>query len=167
MKIMKIQKAAALAAMVGLLLPPPAQAADAPVGAPSDIALRDGGVFVGQYVDAQGNALAGADVSVVVGGKAVAAAKTDKHGVFAVKGLEKGQYDIVAMGRKATFRCWDGKTAPPNARNGALIVTGDEVVNGQLRNMLANPWIVGGIVAAAVAIPVAIHNADNGSPASP
>ena len=29
-----------------------------------------------------------------------------------------------------------------------------------------NPWIVGGLVVTAVAIPVAIHNADNDSPAS-
>lgn len=167
MKIMTIQKAAAMAAMIGLLLPQHSLAAPAKAAAPGDIALREGGVFVGQYVDAHGAALAGADVRMVVDGKTVAVSKTDKHGVFAVKGLAKGQYDVVAMGSKATFRCWEGKTAPPSARNGALIVTGDEVVNGQFQNLFASPWVIGGIVAAAIAIPVAINAADDDTPASP
>lgn len=168
MKIMTIQKAAAVAAMIGLLLPQHSLAAPVQKAAANDIALRDGGVFVGQYVDAQGAALADADVRMVVDGRTVAVSKTDKQGVFAVKGLAKGQYDVIAMDTKATFRCWDGKTAPPSARNGALIVTGEDAMNGQLglRGMLANPWVIGGIVAAAVAIPVAVHNS-NDSPASP
>ena len=37
---------------------------------------------------------------------------------------------------------------------------------GRIRNALANPLVVGGIAAAAIAIPVAIHNADD-DPASP
>ncbi|TWT66741.1 hypothetical protein Pla123a_46290 [Posidoniimonas polymericola] len=169
MKIMTIQKVAAAAAMFGMMLPQATLAA-APAATQGDIALRNGGVFVGQYVDAQGNGVSGAEVAMVAGGKSVAVTKTDKQGRFAVKGLQSGQYDVVAMNSKTTFRCWEGKVAPPSARNGALIVTGDAVVTGQggvLGFIQTYPLLTATAVTAAIAIPVGIAAADDDAPASP
>lgn len=170
MKIMKIQKVAAAAAVLGMLLPHSALAANTPTASQGDVALRAGGVFVGQYVDAHGNGVADAEVAMVAGGKAVAVTKTDKQGRFAVKGLQGGQYDVLAANTKNTFRCWDGKAAPPSARNGALIVAGDNVVNGQggiLGFAQTYPLLTAASVTAAIAIPVGIAAADDDPPASP
>lgn len=171
MKIRKLQYAAAMLAMVGMMAPQAAFAA--PTGSPvqGDIALRNGGVFVGQFVDAQGNGHAGVDVAMVTDGKAVAVAKTDKQGRFAVKGLHGGQYDVVAMNGKSTFRVWAPKTAPPAARNGALIVTGTDVVAGMhpgglLGFVQCYPLLTAAAVTAAIAIPVGIAASDD-DPATP
>ena len=170
MKIKRIQKLAAMVATIGMMLPQSAMAGQAPAASQGDVALRAGGVFVGQYVDAHGNAVAGAEVAMLAGGKAIAVTKTDKQGRFAVKGLQTGQYDVVAMNGKSTFRCWDGKAAPPNARNGALIVTGADVVAGQggiLGFVQTYPLLSAAAVTAAIAIPVGIAAADDDPPASP
>ena len=170
MKIKTIQKLAALVATVGMLIPQTTLAAPTAAAPQGDVLLRSGGVFVGQYVDAQGNAVAGVDVAMQAAGKTVAVTKTDKQGRFAVKGLASGQYDVVAMNGKSTFRCWDGKAAPPSARNGALIVTGADVVNGQggVLGFVQNyPLLSAAAVTAAIAIPVGIAAADDDDPASP
>lgn len=170
MKIKTIQQLAAMVAAVGMMLPQSAMAAQPKDASQGDVALRTGGVFVGQYVDAQGAAVAGVDVAMHAGGKTVAVTKTDKQGRFAVKGLKTGQYDVVAMNQKQSFRCWDGKAAPPHARNGALIVTGSDVVTGQggLLGFVQNyPLMSAAAVTAAIAIPVGIAAADDDPPASP
>lgn len=68
------------------------------------------------------------------------------------------------------FRLWAANTAPAAARDSALLVVGDEQVLGQggMKYWLANPWVVAGIVAVAVAVPVAIHNRNQDrAPSSP
>lgn len=172
MKIRKLQYAAAMLAAVGMMAPQGAFAATATSPVQGDIALRDGGVFVGQFVDAQGNAQAGIDVNLVTAGKSVAAAKTDKQGRFAVKGLRGGQYDVVAMNGKSTFRVWAPRTAPPSARNGALIVTGTDVVSGIHNGGIVGfvqqyPLLTAAAVTAAIAIPVAIAADDDDNPGTP
>ncbi|MBN1590813.1 MAG: carboxypeptidase regulatory-like domain-containing protein [Pirellulales bacterium] len=137
----------------------------------SDVALMNGNVLVGQVVNSSGAAVTEAPVLLQQENRTIATLKTNKDGFFAAKNVPAGIYDLSATDGKGVYRLWAPKTAPPTAQKGALLVTGKNVARGQygsgLRNMLANPWIVGGIVAAAVAIPVAIHNADNDSPASP
>lgn len=179
-------------AVVGFCLPQTAFAVQASVDrVPSvaDVALQDGGVLCGQVVDPQGIPLARVPVSLQDRNGEVARAVTDGNGYFAVQGLRGGVHQLVAARGHGTFRLWTPGTAPPSSQKGALLVAARETVRGQqcesgcepecgvpcgpcygsgckgVAYWLANPWVVTGIVATAVAVPVAIHN--SGRPASP
>ncbi|HUT91814.1 MAG TPA: carboxypeptidase-like regulatory domain-containing protein [Thermoguttaceae bacterium] len=167
-----IQRAALWLAVVGFCVP---QAAIA--GVPSakkapvivDVALRDGGVLVGQVLHVQGSPLTDVPVVLRSGDRQLGVSKTDEAGLFAFRGVRSGVYQVVAAERQGTYRLWPQKTAPPSAKPGALIVVGKDTVRGQraartFRNLMANPWVVGGIIATAVAVPVAIHNCGSSSP---
>lgn len=177
MKIRFVQHAAAALACLGLLLPQSAFAAPAAGAMKSDVALRAGGLLVGQVVDAHGKALADAEVSVLLGEDEVVRTLTDKNGVFAAKGLRGGEYQIVAGGGQVAYRLWAEQTAPPAASNGVLIVTGSEIINGQCQTcppagcppqhggivgwVKSHPMLVAAGIAAAIAIPVAVADDDD------
>ena len=60
---------------------------------------------------------------------------------------------------------WTANAAPPSAQKDALVYTQFGAGGGGgLKMLLANPIVVAGVVATAIAVPVAIANA---SPASP
>lgn len=178
MKFITLQRFAAAVACLGMILPSMAlsnETTHPPSAGGIDIALADGGVFVGQIVNAQGVAQQKAEVSVVYRGKEVVRTATDERGVFAAKGLRGGQYDIVTQGCVAPCRLWTAHTAPPVARSSALIVTSTDVVNGQygygnlgtpsgvLGWMQSHPLLVAGAVVTAIAVPVAIVADDDDS----
>ena len=159
-------------AVVGFCLPQPVLGAAVVTGKQPvviDVALMGGGVLIGQVVDSQGTPLKAASVSLRDQRQEIATTKTDDNGYFAVRGLSGGMYEIVAAEGRGQYRLWAPGTAPPAARQGALLVSGSETVRAQycgaMRFWLSNPWVIAGIVATAVAIPVAMHNAER--PSSP
>ena len=179
----RLQFCAIAIACLGMILPAPViQAAGVEAGSRDeavewvaravDVALRDGGILVGQAVDTTGNPLSEVPVSVWQSDREVAKAATNQAGWFVVKGLQNGTYQIVAGPAGGVYQLWTPNTAPPSARQSALVVAGGPRVRGQqgpLGHWLCcNPWILAGIVAAAVAIPVGIHNArSDRAPSSP
>jgi hypothetical protein len=139
-----------------------------------DVALDAGGLLVGQIVDPQARPLAGAGVEIHAGGQIIARTATDENGMFAVARLRGGFHQLAAGDSVQNCRFWAEGTAPPSATTGIQLVEGSGVVRGQwgpppLANSLVqnakvwatNPFVVGGVIAAAVAIPVAL-NQDNG-----
>jgi hypothetical protein len=159
-------------AVLGFCLPEPLLAAVGPQGpVATDVALREGGVLVGQVVDTHGAGVGGTEVSVRQGAKEPVATKTRPDGSFAVKGLRGGVYQLAAADGHGVYRLWTAGTAPPAASNEALLVAGKDVVRGQdepgaWKTFLTNPLVIAAVVCTAVAIPVALHNAHH-SPASP
>lgn len=175
-------------AVCGLWLPCAAVAAS-PEPAPvvHDVALRDGGVLLGQVVDRQGVAKRAERVSLLLDQRQIAMAETDANGYFAFQGLRGGVYQLTAAEGAGAYRVWAPGTAPKVAEPGVLLVAGRDMVRGQdyyydnytyydnyspplsrVKFWLSNPWVVAGIVATAVAVPVGIHNADRGGkPVSP
>jgi hypothetical protein len=164
---------AAAVASLGTLLPTAGLAAPA---ANHDVALRDGGVLVGQVVDQQGMAKCHANVSIRYANHEVVRTTTDENGVFAAKGLRGGQYAILTDEGICTCRLWAANTAPPAARPAALLVSGDYVVRGQgfvaggqgmmhswVTWMKAHPYLTAGTVAVAVAAPLAFIDDDDDS----
>jgi hypothetical protein len=148
--------------------------ADGPSTRPpvTDLALRDGGFLAGQVVDPQGVPLAKVRVSIQdEQGQEVVATVTDQQGRFAVAGLRGGVYPIVTPQARRIYRLWAPGTAPPSAQQGAMIVSGDTIRGaggqGGLTSFLTNPLVIGGAVATAIAVPVAIHNSNRNRPASP
>jgi hypothetical protein len=183
MKILVAQRIAAAMACFGMLIQPAlagapiVESAQAPVVA--DVALGNGGVFVGKVVNAHGAPLVKVAVSLQQAGNEVATTTTDAEGVFAVQGLRGGVYQVVSEGGVVSYRLWAPNTAPPAANQSALIVTGTEIVNGTsvagtqytpahgggiMGWMRQHPILVAAGVATAIAVPLAL--ADDDDPAS-
>lgn len=133
-----------------------------------DVALQEDGVLKGQVLDAQGAPVPGIPVIVARQGKPVATTKTGADGSFVVADLGGGVYHIVTSQGGAAYRLWAPRTAPPAATASALIVNGDTVVRGGMGGggalgFLANPWVLGGIVGLAIALPLALDDDDDAS----
>lgn len=141
----------------------------------ADVALAPGGVLVGHVVDAQGNPTSATLVTILRGNREVARTTTDANGSYTIQGLQGGIYHVIAGQGVQMCRLWVDRTAPPSARHGLLVVSNPTAVLAQwgpgstgtfLENAkyaMTNPFVVAGVVAAAVAIPVAIHNSKDGS----
>ena len=159
-------------AVVGFCLPQSLLAAELEPGSMdvvNDVALFDGGVLVGQVVDSQGLPLSNVSVSVKQGVMVRAMATTNEKGVFHVRGLQGGVYQVIAPGGGGVYRLWTSGSAPPAAQQGMLLVNGGGAAGGRgamfSRSMLRDPLIMGGLVATAIAVPIAVHYA--GRPSSP
>ena len=182
----------ALLACLGMLISGPVlQAATGQPPAVPDVALDAGGTLHGQVVDVNGRPLGKIAVAISQLDRELARTVSDESGRFRVTGLRGGAYGIVVGQCSTVCRLWAPTTAPPSARPAALVVLGDQQVLGQggcgpcgcdpcgcdpcrpvqtcnrLKCWLANPLVIAGIIAAAVAIPVALHNADQDGPHSP
>ena len=152
-----------------------------------DVALDAGGTLHGRVVDVQGNPLGGTAVAIRHLDRELARTISDESGRFRLTGLRGGVYGIVAGQSGTVFRLWIPNTAPPSAQPAALVVVGGEQTLAQggcgpwgcdpsrparqtcdrLKCWLANPLVIAGIIATAVAIPVALHNARDHEPRSP
>lgn len=166
MKFKHLQAWAAALACVAMVMPQVALATE-PVAPSNDVALRPGGLVVGRVVDRLGVAQAGATVSLQQDQLEVVRTTADQNGVFAAQGLRGGQYQILTEQGQGLYRFWAPNTAPPSAQQTAVVVTSPDVVRGQYGNnfgygygwldwMRAHPYLTAGVVASAIAIPVAL-----------
>ncbi len=138
----------------------------------SDVALSPDGTLRGQVLSPQGQGLAGVHVSVSAGTRDLGSTVTGTDGRFEVRGLKGGVLLLTAGATQTIVRAWTATAAPPAARSGVLVVAGQSQTLGQswsgFKKVATNPWVIAGVVAAAVAIPVAIHNSnDDDGPSSP
>jgi hypothetical protein len=178
MKLVKFLRGSALAlATVGMLIPPAAVGANEIKGSSTeatrggliaiyDVALQPGGVLRGQAVDTQGAPAAATRVVLAREGKPVAATQTDAEGRFAFSSVKGGVYQLATAQGGGMYRVWAPGAAPPAAHAEALVIHGQTTVRGGLGGgggvigFLSNPWVLAGIVAAAIAIPLALDHND-------
>ena len=85
--------------------------------------------------------------------------------------VHRGVYQIATSGSNGIYRLWAAQTAPPAAQAKLLVVNDGQIALGQCCHdgcggccgsgwgLLGNPWVLGGIVAAAIAIPLALDEA--------
>ena len=137
-----------------------------------DVALGESGAIVGQVVDAQGASGVGQVVLLVQGNQEIARTTTDIQGRFSIGGIRAGVYQLVAGDNGVVVRAWSAGTEPPIAQRSVLLVSAGDVYRGQqavrsVRNFMAHPVTVVGVVAAGIAVPVAVHHGTKRSPASP
>lgn len=152
-------------ATLGLCFPQVALAADQTPAPPVvDVAMTDGGVLQGQVVDLQGGGVAGVPVSVKAQNQEVVQTTTTEGGKFTIKGLRDGVYQLVAGKGQGVYRVWASKTAPPSAQKNAIVYTQGGGGGGGLKMFLANPIVIAGLVATAIAVPVALANSGSSSP---
>ncbi len=145
------------------------------VQAPADVALAEGGIVSGQVVDTAGQPQAGVPVILHTANKDVAKVHTDEQGNFRVASLQGGVYRVSTKGNEGVYRFWSPRTAPPGSQTGLNLVSGQNVFRGQVGGgpftsmgqwIAEHPILTGGIVAAAIAIPLALDD-DDDPPASP
>lgn len=139
-----------------------------------DVELNPGGLLVGRLLDASSRPVANAPVSVLAGERCIARTGTDESGVFAVIGLRGGVHQVRAANTAGLYRLWAADTAPPQAPASVELVSDESVIRGQwgpppgngflkqAKVMATNPFVIGGVIAAAVAIPLALADDDDG-----
>lgn len=150
----------AMAAGVLLLIPTlPVQAAPQAmhsVRTGTDLVLVDG-VLSGQLLSANGQAVAGAVVTVSRNGQEVARTVTLTDGSYQIKGLASGNHTVSLAGSQFPVRLWSKVAAPPAAKN-QLTVT-QTAVRGQFLdgdgNLIVTNIVIGSV--AATALGLAIH----------
>lgn len=157
-------------AVVGMLLSTPrrgtgqdestsrASAAPYSLALVSDVALQAGGVLRGRVLHAAGQALPHKTVQISRDGQLVQTVYTGREGQFTAGPLRGGVYRVSAANVSGVARLWAPNTAPPGAKPQLWIVSGP-VSRAQMHpaaTIMGSPMLITGLVAAAVAIPVAM-----------
>ncbi|MDC0935326.1 carboxypeptidase-like regulatory domain-containing protein [Pirellulales bacterium] len=183
-------RVASLAATVALIVPSHVVAAQpAPNHAtkfepvrPVDVALDGQRGFSGQVLNVEGRPVAGTTVTLYQG-KQQWQTITDADGQYRVADLQGGAYVARVGDQLKQVRAWAPNTAPPGANRGLLMIDGNQLIRGQaycgnpvacgspvaagfagMKEALSHPLVIGGIIAAAIAIPIAIHNSNDDDP---
>jgi hypothetical protein len=147
----------------------------------TDVALADGGLLQGQVVNPQsGVGAANMPVTLRMQDQIVATTTTDAAGRFAVQRLRGGVHQVIAGESQGIYRFWSPGTAPPSAQVNAVVYTQPITAanpsvpitytqaggDGGFKMFLANPIVIGAVVATAIAVPVVLNNSHHHS-ASP
>lgn len=96
-----------------------------------DISLRADGVLIGQVVDAQGQAVSAAQVTVFHGHDVIARTTSSKGGSFVIRRLRSGVHQVVAGNGTTIVRLWTNQAAPPVSRDVLTVVSNETAVRGQ------------------------------------
>ncbi len=134
----------------------------------NDVVLAPGGQLRGLVLNLHGQPADSVSVMVVQNGKQVASVTPDKQGRFLVPGLRGGVFQVSAGKNTYLCRGWVAGTEPPIARKQLLIVPDGVLERGQRPFgdlFFADPVMLGLVIAAAVAIPIAVSNSRKDSPA--
>jgi hypothetical protein len=126
-----------------------------------DVALGQNNSFHGTVMDSNGTPIAGSQVIITRQGQEVARTTTNDRGRFAFQQLQGGLHLVHADEGAALYRFWAEGTAPPAAKPHVTLVN-ETVTRGQrpFRDLFfSNGFIMTAIVAAAIAIPLAVHDA--------
>jgi hypothetical protein len=147
-----------------------------------DVSLGPDGTLRGTIVGANGYQSPNTPIQFHREGQLVARTVTDTHGHFVARNLTGGVYAVQTPGNVDHYRVWTNQAAPPSALN-ALNIRGGEIVRGQYEDLppvdgtcydcapgpgpgpgrhgfMANPWLIGLGVAAAIAIPLALDDSN-------
>ncbi|MCA9234376.1 MAG: carboxypeptidase regulatory-like domain-containing protein [Planctomycetales bacterium] len=176
----------AFTAVAALVLQPAVLCAQTPAGvAPMtnqafqvvDVQLDATGGLSGQVMTPQGQPVPGATITLA-DVQPPQTTTTNAKGQFRLSGVRGGVHQLQVGSQMQMCRVWKAGTAPPSAVPQLLVVQDARVALAQncgspvacglagCKEALANPLVVGGLIAAAIAIPVAIHNADDDDPTS-
>jgi len=131
----------------------------------TDVALSDGGTLEGQVVDHANTGQPGVPVIVRTQDRDVAQTTTAANGQFVVQDLRGGVYHVATVQGDETFRLWAPRTAPPAAKNRAIVYVQNNGGSGGLKGILGHPLVLPAVIATAIAVPIAVSS--HHQPASP
>lgn len=124
-----LTKVASYAVCLGVLLSGPVMAGSN--GIIKDVELSKDGVLYGKIYTPAGKAVSGAVVQLRYKGTAVAAARCDVNGQFAVSGVRGGAHEVVVGPLRSPVRLWSAGSAPKNATQGVIVALDETVVRAQ------------------------------------
>ena len=128
-----------------------------------DVALAADGSLRGRVVSLAGIGLGGVSVVARLVGREVARTMSDETGYFSLAVPRGGVYEVQAGSQTTLYRLWAARTAPPAAAQAALIVAEEDVLRAQMlpfKYWLVNPYFMTAVAAAAIGIPIVVHNAN-------
>ncbi len=97
-----------------------------------DISMTKDGKLVGLLVNEQSKPIANSNVQLKLGKQVVTEGKTDERGVFQLETERGGIYQLATEKESVAIRVWTKRSAPPSAKQMAVIMQGQErVVRGQ------------------------------------
>ena len=133
----------------------------------TDVALSDGGTLQGQVVDLQNMGQPGVPIVLRYQNRDVIKTVTNTNGQFTAQDLHGGVYNVATAQGESTFRLWAPRTAPPAAKQNAIVYVQNGGVGGGggLKAFLGHPLVLPAVIATAIAVPVALSSAHH--PASP
>ncbi len=165
-----IQYSLAFAALLPLLFPLKARSANpapskaAVIKTNADIALTRDDALNGRLVDETGKPVDGMRVSIYSQDHMTAATVSDQVGAFSLVTNRGGVYELHVGDQFQIVRLWHHDTAPPSAESTILFRVEQETVRGQrpIESLFCfQPWFLGVLIAAAIAIPIAAHDSDS------
>ena len=124
-----VTKVASIAVCFGVLLSGPAMAGTH--GVIKDVELTKDGVLYGQISTSEGRGVPNAIVHLRHQGKAVAAARSNALGRFAISGVRGGAHDVVVGAVHSPVRLWSAGSAPKGALRGIVVAAEETVIRGQ------------------------------------
>ncbi len=129
---------------------------------PVAVALADGGTIHGQAMASNGVPAAHTTVALGLKGKVIGRQRTDGEGRFTFSPLKPGVY-VIATGQTALIvRCYNLHDAPQDAVRELLLSRDTMIARGQQPVcVLLDPLVIGVVIAAAIAIPIAVSNNDD------
>ena len=115
--------------------------------AADDAVLTKDGAVVGRYLDDAGQPVDGAVVRLTKGTEILAEAVTDASGVFELKNVQTGAYQIQTGNTTRPVRVWTSDVAPPTAQR-TLTMSSSPVIRGQLTGLggTGNFLLIGGLI---------------------
>jgi hypothetical protein len=131
----------------------------------SDIRLDEGDCLQGQLVNLDGQVVEGETLELYRGSHFIQRATSGKNGRFRFEDTMAGVYQIRFGSCAVACRAWSHGSAPPVAKSHLIVLSAPPTVRGQqpIECLFRNPLFIGLVAAVAVAIPVIIHNANDGS----
>ena len=135
-----------------------------------DVELSQEGTLSGQVVSTSGVPMSGVQVEVqLIRTAGTCCAVTNERGEFSLPNFSTGVVSVRCQGGGRNVRLWSHGAAPPCASPTLQVCGEPDVVRGQqpLCNLFCSePVLVGVLVAAAIAIPLALHRSGDDASAS-
>jgi hypothetical protein len=124
-----------------------------------DVAIGTQGL-TGRYVNTEGVPIPNHPIQLRQEGRVIATTHTATDGTFCFVAVRGGLYELAAHDAVVLTRVWAAGTAPPQASSHVVLVSQDTLVRGQrpFAEIITNPLVIGSVIAAAIAIPIAVHN---------
>lgn len=118
-------------------------------------------------VTPEGTPLAGQQVMLARGSQILGSSVTDAQGRIRMRGVRGGNYQLISNNQTVNVRAWTQNAAPPVATNQVRICPQQPVVVVRPYNPLrtlfgCEPMMLGVLVAAAIAVPIAVHDSSSG-----
>ncbi|QDS95988.1 hypothetical protein FF011L_47920 [Roseimaritima multifibrata] len=129
----------------------------------SNVALQDN-VLQGALVDANGQAIAEATVVLSRMDEVIDQQVTDAEGRYAFENVQAGHYQVRSAAGMELVRTWEADSAPNGAKQGIIQTVDRDMARGRFGHYglsTCQKILIGGVIAAAIAIPIAVSNDDD------